>query len=163
MKTKPLLFGLLALFAIGLGVYVIPGGYGNMQSQIAESETASCALSLERGKTLDAVAVDGMAAFRPIDEPLDVSYISFVDAEGNAKNLGDWKGQTVLFNLWATWCPPCREEMPWFEELQVKKGGKDFQVLPVSIDLGDPAKPKQFYQETGLKELPFMHDSSMEA
>ena len=53
--------------------------------------------------------------------------------------------------------------MPWFEELQVKKGSEAFQVLPVSIDLGDAAKPKQFYADTGLKELPFMHDNTMES
>lgn len=167
MNTKPLLFGLLALVAIGIGVYVILGGSGNTQSQIAGGESgaeaANCALSAERGKTLDAVAIGGMAAFRPIDEPLDVSYISFVDAEGNPKSLGDWRGRTVLFNLWATWCPPCREEMPWFEELQIEKGSGKFQVLPVSIDLGNDSKPKQFYQDTGLKELPFMHDGTMEA
>ena len=166
MKTKPVLLFLTAVIAIALGVYVMFGGSGNTVLNLAGNSTnakASCELSVTRGKELDPFATGSLAAFRPIDEPVDLGYISFVDAEGKPKTLADWRGKTVLFNLWATWCPPCREEMPWFEELQVKKGGAAFQVLPVSIDLGDSAKPKQFYKDTGLKALPFMHDSSMEA
>ncbi|MEM7068423.1 MAG: TlpA disulfide reductase family protein [Pseudomonadota bacterium] len=167
MNTKPVLLIVGALVALGLGVYVMFGGSGNLAQKFAGNaladSAASCELSAARGKELDVAAIGAVAAFRAIDEPLDVSYISFVDIQGEPKTLADWKGKTVLFNLWATWCPPCREEMPWFEELQVKKGGDQFQVLPVSIDLGDAAKPRQFYEETGLKELPFMHDSSMEA
>ncbi|MEM9277340.1 MAG: TlpA disulfide reductase family protein [Pseudomonadota bacterium] len=167
MNTKPVIFVFAALIAIGLGVYVMFGGSGNTDQAIAGNADThsggSCELSVARGKQLDQSAIGAVAAFRPVDEPLDVGYISFVDGAGNPKTLAEWRGQTVLFNLWATWCPPCREEMPWFEELQVKKGSDKFQVLPVSIDIGDSSKPKQFYEDTGLKELPFMHDNTTEA
>ena len=167
MNTKPVCILLATLLALGLGVYVILGGSGNTEQVIAgdanTSGVAACELSVKRGKSLDEVAIGAVAAFRPIDLPLDMSYISFSDESGNARTLAEWRGQTVLFNLWATWCPPCRAEMPWFEELQVKKGSEKFQVLPVSIDLGDVSKPRKFYQEAGLTKLPFMHDNTMEA
>ncbi|MEM7214707.1 MAG: TlpA disulfide reductase family protein [Pseudomonadota bacterium] len=167
MNIRSLIFITAALFVAGIGVYVMYGIPGNTDQSIAgnvdTSGAASCELSVARGKSLDQSALGAVAAFRPISEPVDVGYISFVDAAGNPKTLAEWRGQTVLFNLWATWCPPCREEMPWFEELQAKKGSDKFQVLPVSIDLGDASKPKRFYEETGLKALPFMHDNTMEA
>ncbi len=166
MKTKPVLLAFAVLIVVVVGVYVIFGGSGNTVKLFASNSTAqtgaSCELSVERGKSLYDVATGAAAAYRPIEEPLDVTYLSFVDGDGKPRNLAEWRGKTVLFNLWATWCPPCREEMPWFEELQVEKGGDNFQVLPVSIDLGDASKPKQFYADTGLKALPFMHDNSMQ-
>ena len=166
MKTKPVLLIATMLIAVAVGVYVMFDRYGNTDRGFATATDAQgprCELSVNRGKTLNAATTGAVAAFRPIDEPLDLGYITFVDKDGKPRNLTEWRGRTVLFNLWATWCPPCREEMPWFEELQVKKGSEAFQVLPVSIDLGDAAKPKQFYADTGLKELPFMHDNTMES
>ena len=167
MNTKPILLVVAGLAALGLGVYVMFGGYGNSNTaQIAYSsgsDTSSCAAAVEMGERLDPFATGEVAGFRPVDDPLDLSIISFLDGDGNAKSLADWKGKLVLFNLWATWCPPCREEMPWFEELQQAKGGSAFQVVPVSIDLGDPAKPKKFYEAKGLEDLPFLHDNTMEA
>jgi len=168
MNAKPIFLVVAGLITVAVGVYVMLNTSGNTPSEVVLGQAdnavgANCALSQERGKSLDSSAVGQVAAFRPLDEPLDLTEINFKDENGNAKTLADWNNQFVLFNLWATWCPPCREEMPWFEELQVKKGGDDFQVVPVSIDLGDPAKPRQFYEETGLEALPFLHDSTMEA
>ncbi|MEM9332421.1 MAG: TlpA disulfide reductase family protein [Pseudomonadota bacterium] len=168
MNSKPIILTVAGLFALGIGVYVMFAGSGNttlpaIAGNVNIGSGATCEASVERGKSVDSIAVGDVAAFRPLEAPLDLTYISFVDGDGNAKSLADWRGKTVLFNLWATWCPPCREEMPWFEALQLEKGGDSFQVVPVSIDLGDAAKPKQFYEETGLKALPFLHDNTMEA
>jgi thiol-disulfide isomerase/thioredoxin len=165
MKQKiPLILGAVAM-VIGVGLYGMFGLSGNIADDrlAATPNTSGCPASLDRGKTLDPLATGDVAAFRALDEPLDLSTISFVDADGKPASLGDWKGRIVLFNLWATWCPPCREEMPFFETLQSEKAGDDFAVVPVSIDLGDAGKPKAFYAETGLKELPFFHDNTMEA
>jgi len=172
MKTKPILglISALIIAALGVGVYVIYGLSGNQSVQIAsqavslsEPSEASCKFSAERGKLLDEAAVGELAAFRAVEEPLDMTFIEFNDKGGSKKTLADWNGTYVLFNLWATWCPPCREEMPFFEELQATKSSDKFQVIPVSIDLGTPEKPKAFYEEIGLKALPFFQDPSMEA
>lgn len=151
------------LLAAG-GLYAILSGSGNLQTAANQTTDENrCAFALEHGRTINAAATGDVAAFRPLESPLDMTEISFLDKDGAPKTLGDWLGKTVLFNLWATWCPPCREEMPYFETLQTEKGGDEFEVVPVSIDLGNAAKPKKFYADAGLKALPFFQDNTMEA
>ena len=161
---RTFIFGLLAT-AIGVGVYAMSPLYGKLPWSLVSvaADGASCELSVERGKTLDPVATGDLAAFRNVERPIDLKEIGFKDFEGNPKTIADWKGKYVLFNLWATWCPPCREEMPYFEALQEQKGGNRFEVVPVSIDLGSADKPKAFYEQIGLKALPFFQDATMEA
>ena len=57
-------------------------------------------------------------------------------ASGATRTLADYRGQVVLLNVWATWCVPCRTEMPTLDRLQASLGGADFEVAPVSIDRG---------------------------
>ena len=77
-----------------------------------------------------------MAAFLARPKPLDLGEVSFAGADGAAKSLSDWRGKVVLLNIWATWCVPCREEMPTLDKLEAELGGKDFQVVAVNIDRG---------------------------
>ena len=157
MKLKPLLvFSALAAI-IFVGVYVMFKGSGNQHA------SASCGKAAEQSVVLAEIATGELAAFRALDTPLDMSQIAFKDRDGNQTTLGAWKGKTVLFNLWATWCPPCREEMPYFETLQTDFGGDKFQVIPVSIDTGEMDGLLEFYEETGLKALPLFQDETMEA
>jgi thiol-disulfide isomerase/thioredoxin len=79
--------------------------------------------------------------------------ITFVDGEGRDRNLAEWRGKVVLVNLWATWCAPCKREMPGLDRLQAKLGGADFAVLPISLDRTGPEKPRQFLTSNGLKNL----------
>ena len=64
----------------------------------------------------------------------------------------------MLLNLWATWCVPCRKEMPALDALQAKLGGKDFEVVAVNIDTRDPDKPKNFLKEANLTRLGYFAD-----
>jgi len=164
MKIKSILITLITAFAIGLGAYSLYGitSEGNIAQASAENREEACALSHERGKTLDPKAVGDVAAFRALNEPLDLTYIKFNDIDGNPKSLADWKGQYVLFNLWATWCPPCRAEMALFNNLQKNKGSDEFSVVPVSIDHVDE-NPRDFYEFMKLDQLPFLQDSTMQA
>ena len=86
------------------------------------------------------------------DEPIELPPISFQSGRGEAKTLSSFAGKFVLLNLWATWCGPCRAEMPMLDNLQATLGGSEFEVLPLSIDRGGADKVKDFYRELGLEE-----------
>ena len=169
MKTKPILLTLVAAVVLGSGLYAILGSSGNTSVDVATASgeltrEQSCALSVERGKSIDAAATGDVAAYRAVEDPLDMTtLIGFKDKDGNEKTLADWSGRVVLLNLWATWCPPCREKMPWLEEFEVTKGGEDFQVVPVSIDQGTQDKPLEFMNSINVKAMPFMQDNTMNA
>jgi thiol-disulfide isomerase/thioredoxin len=66
----------------------------------------------------------------------------------------------VLLNLWATWCVPCRKEMPALDALQARLGGPDFEVVAVNIDTRDPEKPRSWLKETGVTGLAYYADAS---
>jgi len=76
-----------------------------------------------------------------------------VDGDGRDLTLADFEGRVVLLNIWATWCPPCREEMPTLDALQARLGGSDFHVLPLSIDRAGLEPVRRFYRETGIRNL----------
>ena len=85
--------------------------------------------------------------------PREILSPSFVDAAGRALTLGDFRGRIVLLNICATWCPPCREEMPTLDRLQARLGGEDFAVVALSVDAGGLPAVRQFYQQAGLRNL----------
>jgi peroxiredoxin len=67
--------------------------------------------------------------------------------QGKTVHLSDFRGKAVLLNLWATWCDPCKIEMPWFEELQTQYGSQGLQILGVSMDDAAPSDIAQFAKE----------------
>ncbi|MHA1545692.1 MAG: TlpA disulfide reductase family protein [Alphaproteobacteria bacterium] len=81
-------------------------------------------------------------------------------AQGAQTKLADWRGRVVLVNLWATWCAPCRFEMPTLDNLQAKLGSKDFEVLAVSLDRSGLEKPRAFFAAMGLKNLKVYNNKS---
>ena len=110
----------------------------------APSGDPLCQPAVALSKKLAPLARGEVAALTMATAPLKLPDLAFVDGEGQLKKLSDWRGKTVLVNLWATWCVPCRKEMPALDELQGKLGGPDFEVVAVNIDTRDPAKPKAF-------------------
>ncbi len=83
---------------------------------------------------------------------------AFEDADGNAVTLADWRGQTVLVNFWATWCAPCRAEMPALNALQQELGGADFQVVTIATGRNPLPAIRKFFAEVGLTDLPVLRD-----
>lgn len=104
-------------------------------------------------------AVDGANAdkmlgpFRSIDGPRPLPEFYFVDGSGAKRTLADFSGKTILINVWATWCPPCRKEMPSLDRLQSRMGGKDFQVLAISTDMNGISVVQEFYRNAGITSL----------
>ena len=99
-----------------------------------------------------------MAAVNVAKSGLKIPDLAFQDAAGKPLRLASFRGRTVLLNLWATWCVPCRKEMPTLDALQGKLGGPDFQVVAVNIDTRDPDKPKRFLKQLGISKLAYYAD-----
>ena len=85
--------------------------------------------------------------------PRDLLSPPFVDGDGHELTLADFEGRVVLLNIWATWCAPCREEMPTLDALQARLGGPDFHVVPLSIDRAGLEPVRRFYEEIGVRHL----------
>jgi thiol-disulfide isomerase/thioredoxin len=92
------------------------------------------------------------------NEPKEVPAFGFTDAAGNELTLADFRGKVVVLNLWATWCAPCRREMPSLDRLQAEHRGDDLLVLPLSVDRADLAKIQEFYEEVGVEHLDIYRD-----
>jgi len=95
--------------------------------------------------------------------PKPVPDLRFVDASGRSLTLADFRGKVVLLNIWATWCAPCREEMPALDRLQARLGGERFQVVALSVDLQGAPIARRFYDEVGIKALPLYVDPTAKA
>jgi thiol-disulfide isomerase/thioredoxin len=95
--------------------------------------------------------------------PRPLADIEFKDREGREFRLSQFKGKVVLLNVWATWCPPCRREMPTLDKLQGTLGGKDFEVIALSIDRAGVHAVEAFFMEIGVKHLRLYIDQSMAA
>jgi thiol-disulfide isomerase/thioredoxin len=139
--------------AIGFaGVYGVGGPGRNASGDPA------CRPAVDLAGKLAPLAHGEVAALTMATAPLRLPDLAFEDAEGKPKKLSDWRGRTVLVNLWATWCVPCRKEMPALEGLQAKLGGPNFEVVAVNIDTRDPEKPKNFLKEAHLTRLGYFSD-----
>ncbi|MCK1277374.1 TlpA family protein disulfide reductase [Bradyrhizobium sp. 61] len=92
--------------------------------------------------------------------PRPLTAIQFEDERGQTRSLIDFKDRVIVLNIWATWCVPCRREMPALDRLQAQLGGPDFQVVPVSIDRGGIDTIRKFYDETAVQKLPLYVDKS---
>jgi thiol-disulfide isomerase/thioredoxin len=99
----------------------------------------------------------------PHASPRPIANVAFEDGEGRQRTLADFRGKVVLLNLWATWCGPCRQEMPTLDRLQARLGGVDFEVVALSIDRGGQAVVKSFFDEIGVQALAIYVDASAEA
>ena len=135
-----------------LGVY----GVGGLKRSAGGDPACSGAVDLAR--KIAPLAHGELAALTMATTPLRLPDLAFEDADGKPKKLSDWRGKTVLVNLWATWCVPCRKEMPALDNLQAKLGGKDFEVVAINIDTRDPEKPKNFLKEGNLTRLGYFTD-----
>src|SRR5690554_3969404 len=153
-KAAVLTLGAAAVLATLGAVYVIGTGDGN-------GSAAACAAAETAGKALKPLAKGEVAGFLPAQTPLSVADLAFSDDAGAQRSIADFAGKTVLLNLWATWCAPCREEMPALDSLQAELGSEHFQVVAVSVDRGTSDRPKAFLEEVGATNLPFYADPRM--
>ena len=156
------LFALAALFGVIAGaaaVYVKETGSGN--GGAAPTADASCPLAGEKVAALTPLMRGQVAAMTPAANPRPIGGLDFVGPDGKPLTLASFTGKTLLVNLWATWCLPCREEMPALNALQEALGGDRFEVVAINIDTGGDEKPKAFLDEIAVRHLRYYRDASM--
>ncbi|HLX15922.1 MAG TPA: TlpA disulfide reductase family protein [Bradyrhizobium sp.] len=134
------------------GIY----GLGGLKRGAAGDSACGAAVDLSR--KLAPLAHGEVAALTMATAPLLLPDLTFDDADGKPRKLSEWRGRTVLVNLWATWCVPCRKEMPALDRLETRLGGKNFEVVAINIDTRDPEKPKNFLKEANLTRLSYFSD-----
>jgi thiol-disulfide isomerase/thioredoxin len=116
------------------------------------------AASLPTGPGKNPLSVGEMAAFVFKPQPEPMPKVAFVDADGKERTLDDWKGKVVLLNLWATWCAPCRKEMPGLDRLQGELGSDKFEVVAVSVDRTGIPGAKKFLDQIKVGKLAVLAD-----
>ena len=102
-------------------------------------------------------------SFSFFDQSRALPELRFVDGEDHPLTLADFRGRPILLNIWATWCVPCRKEMPALDRLQAAIDKSELLVLPLSIDRQGVPVVRHFYQELGLKALDIYVDQSGKA
>lgn len=105
----------------------------------------------------EAAHAGGLAKLAPT-APTPVPDASFTDPDGGTHALSDYRGKVVLLNFWATWCAPCREEMPSLDRLQTEMGGDDFAVVAIAAGHNPPPAVKKFMAEEKITALPVLLD-----
>ena len=145
--------GTIAGFA---GVYLT----GGLPRNVGVVSDGSCVNAGLTAKRLMPLSKGEVAAFASNASPRRATPIQFKDGTGRTVSLDDFKGRVVLINLWATWCVPCRKEMPALDELEQKLGGKDFAVLAINLDQRGGDKPKKFLEEIKVKNLIYYEDAT---
>ena len=142
---------------LGLG---LAGVYGIATLTRNAGGDPACRPAVELAEKVAPFARGEVAAVNVAKGPLKVPDLAFADAAGKPLSLASFRGRTVLLNLWATWCVPCRKEMPTLDALEGTLGGKDFQVVAINIDTRDPDKPKRFLKDIGMQKLTYYADPS---
>jgi thiol-disulfide isomerase/thioredoxin len=149
----------IAIAAVVVGALIgFAGVYGIGGLRRNATGDAACRGAVDLARKIAPLARGEVAALTMATAPLRLPDLAFEDADGKPRKLSDWRGRTVLVNLWATWCVPCRKEMPALEGLQTRLGGPSFEVVAINIDTRDPQKPKNFLKDAHLTRLGYFND-----
>jgi thiol-disulfide isomerase/thioredoxin len=144
---------LAAAIALGLALYTGGAVPGNAQG-------ASCSTAKAVADRIRPLVKGEIAGVLVSEKQQELPNLSFQSPDGKPMTVADMKGRMVLLNLWATWCAPCRKEMPALDKLQAELGGPDFEVVAVNIDQRNLERPKKFLAEVGVAKLAHYADPS---
>lgn len=154
------LAALAGIVAGAAAVYVMESRSGN-GGGVAAASGSQCEAAKDKAAALTPYLTGQVAAMMAADQPRPLPALAFNGPDGKPRTIADFSGKTLLVNLWATWCFPCREEMPALNALQKELGSDRFEVVAINIDTGTDEKPKAFLDETGVHDLAYYRDSSM--
>jgi thiol-disulfide isomerase/thioredoxin len=155
-KTAALAGAVVVGVLAGMGLYLIVSNQGKVETP--SSAAATTGTKIDKG-----FAKDSLTAFVVKPDRPAVAEFNFTDKDGKRLSLANWKGRVVLLNLWATWCAPCRKEMPSLAELQEQLGSKDFEVVAVSLDRQGEDVAAKFLEETNASALALYLDKESDS
>ncbi len=136
------------LIVVALGIF----GIYWLQGEPRKAEVIAAPATLASGLS-KALAKGPMAGVIIHSQRKDIASFTFTDGRGQAVELANWKGRIVVLNLWATWCAPCRKEMPDLAKLQAALGGPDFEVVALSVDRKGLEASQAFLKDIGVANL----------
>jgi thiol-disulfide isomerase/thioredoxin len=158
IKVLGIIAGIIGCVAV---IYLVSGGNSNRQSgRPASQTTTEVASDPSVNKITRELATGAMSAFVVKAERKPMPNLVFFEGSGKERSLSDWRGKVVLINLWASWCAPCRKEMPSLAQLQRRFGSKDFEVVAISLDRGGGKVAQKFLEETQSRLLRLYMDPS---
>ena len=152
-RVRPLLLGAAAALGFGVGALALYGA-----GSAGNSAAGECRAAKPVAERLAPLARGEVAAVTVAKDPKKLPDLAFSAADGTPRTLAAYRGRTVLVNLWATWCFPCRQEMPALDRLQASLGGPDFEVVAINIDTRNLDKPKAWLKEAGIERLAYYAD-----
>jgi thiol-disulfide isomerase/thioredoxin len=146
----------VAAVAIAAGAWLYNGG---------AASAGQCPLQPAAAKAIDQAAQGELAALNATAQGRGYADLAFRDKDGTPRTIADFKGKALLINFWASWCVPCREEMPALNALAAKYNDQSFEVLPINLDIGDSGldKAKAFLAEGNWPNLPLYADPTFKA
>jgi thiol-disulfide isomerase/thioredoxin len=158
--TLPRRLALVAVFGAGLAL-----ASAFWLSNASSPAAAQCPARAEEATKLDEAAAGELAALQATGFGRSFADLAFTDAAGKPVTIADFAGKNLLVNFWASWCVPCREEMPALNTLAEKHNDADFLVLPINLDIGADGgdKAQAFLEQGNWPNLPLYADSSFAA
>lgn len=159
---------ILASALVGWGaVYVtlgLPDNAGSASPAVVTGGPAAIMPgALPAGPGTNPLSQGQMASFVFRKDPEMVADVRFSDAGGAVRSLAEWRGRVVLLNLWATWCAPCRKEMPALDRLQQALGSERFEVVALSVDRAGIEGSRKFLDQIDVRALRLYVDPSARA
>jgi len=124
-----------------------------------------CPVQAAAARVIDAAAIGELAALNGTGEGRGYADMAFKDEAGTDMSVADFAGKALLVNFWASWCVPCREEMPALDAVATEYNSEKFMVLPVNLDIGESGldKARAFLDEGQFQNLPLYADNSFAA
>jgi thiol-disulfide isomerase/thioredoxin len=136
-----------------MGAFLYAAGLSGKEGVARAANATACAGSTKISAAVAPLAKGDVAALSISKKPEPLESYAFQDSEGKPVSLATFRGRTVLLNLWATWCVPCRGEMTELDRLQTALGSDKFEVVAINVDTSRPERPKALFEELGLKSL----------
>jgi thiol-disulfide isomerase/thioredoxin len=147
-----------ALLVAGAAFLYVKAGHGGKKEH-----SAACDAAQTTAQRAGDIAKGDIAAFAAAKDPEPMQALVFNGPDGKPTSLEAFKGKALLVNVWATWCVPCRAEMPALDRLQGAVGSDKFEVVAINVDTSRLDRPKAFLDEIAVKNLKFYADPKGEA